>query len=317
MKKIKIIPILIIFSILIFSISVSAFGIIHEKLENIINYLNNDNEDIYSCIDTSNTVLSDNINTYMGRVEIAYKILKSSYMQNGKAQVICNTVTIIDGKEIVRGEAYFDFIEINNTFILTDTDLFSLFKKTNNEEREEQTPHKSFMNFISHFRNGDIETYDYIDNSNIELANNIDKYIENIDITCSDMDIDKIGNDKYKIECEINAKGERWSTSGFKVEFKLMKQDNKYVIYETNLFEIIGPENIANFAIKLVGIIVLLSIVLPFVFFIVIFITIKKHKNKIENTFSNNSYEEIIDNKIEEDYQSDNNFNNDNPIKYE
>lgn len=312
MKKLKFVPILLIISIHIFSVVVNAFGIVKEDFEAFIDYLNNGDENIYTYIDSSNAELINYINLYKNRVEVSCKILNISYLGNSEANIICNMVTVVDSKNIIRGEVYFDFKEIDDTFIIYNTNLFDLINKPSIPEFKEESPQKSFSNFINYLSNGDNRVYSYIDNSNIELATNIDKYIDKIEITYTNFEIEKSGNDKYIIECEIDAEGEGWSTSGFKTEYYLKKQDNRYIVYETTLFDVVGVENMAKFITSIFILIGIFSFLFPFIIILIIFNRIKRIKKKTDNNLNDINIEENIDIYLERD----NSPQNDNPIQY-
>ena len=107
----------------------------------------------------------------------------------------------------------------------------------------------SYNNFMMYLNEGNEEVFSYIDPENAELYNNLDRYLNAMAIKG---EITKVSeeNDIYLIKTKIMAEGPGWNVSGMTVEYKFKKIDDMYRITETNLFDVIGMENVGGFILK-------------------------------------------------------------------
>lgn len=142
----------------------------------------------------------------------------------------------------------------------------------------------SLENFMECLNDGDEDIYNYIDTSNSELYNNIQKYLKSMEIRYQLEGI-TVENDTYYIETKIAASGIGWNVSGFTTNYEIKEIDNEYKIVNTDLFDTVGTENVFKFVLKIFGIIggVILGII-AIVVTIVIIIVIKNKKKNEQNS---------------------------------
>ena len=135
----------------------------------------------------------------------------------------------------------------------------------------------SLDNFLGCINDGNNNVYNYIDTSNTELYNNVEKYLHDLRINYQITNITE-ENDIYTIETQIAAEGIGWSVSGFTVTFELKEIDNQYIITNTNLFDVIGIENVFSFILKILAVIG--GVILIIIVIIVLIVIRMKKKNK-------------------------------------
>ena len=129
----------------------------------------------------------------------------------------------------------------------------------------------------------DEKIYSYIDTSNTELYENVKRYLHGISIIYEITDANQ-ENDIYHIKTRISAQGAGWTVSGFTVNFDLKLVDNEYVITNTNLFDVVGMENVFKFVFKIFAIIggVFLTVII-IVLMIIVFIKKREAREKSNN----------------------------------
>lgn len=138
-------------------------------------------------------------------------------------------------------------------------------------------------NFMECLNEGDEKIYEYIDSSNTKLYSDIQKYLKSMEIKYQIKNID-VENDTYYIETKIAASGIGWNVNGFSTNYEIKEIDNEYKIIQTDLFDVVGTENVFKFILKIFAIVggVIFGII-AIVVTIVIVIVVKTKKNKKEN----------------------------------
>ena len=153
---------------------------------------------------------------------------------------------------------------------------------SNNIEPEVKTTLQEFMKCLN---NSDSNIYNYIDNSNLELCNNIEEYLNSVQIQYQITNTLK-ENDIYTIKTKIEASGIGWNVSGFTVQFNLKSINGKYKIVDTSLFDVIGSDNVMKFTMSIIRtvftIIGVVFLVIGIIIATVIIIIVKNKKNKKE-----------------------------------
>ena len=140
----------------------------------------------------------------------------------------------------------------------------------------------TFERFVFYLNEGTDNVYDYIDFSNDELRNNVKAYLGDINLNNEVLDVRCISENHYKIEARIDANGDTWNVSGFKVYYEIKFVDSEYKIVETNLFEFVGSENVIEFVGKIFIIIgCIVSVIFLIVLIVVIILIVKSRKKKI------------------------------------
>lgn len=136
----------------------------------------------------------------------------------------------------------------------------------------------TFENFIYYLNNGNKQIYNIIDNNNQDLTYNIDKYLNGININYELKNISTLNENHYKIETKISAKGTNWNVSGFTTYYEVKKIDNEYKIVDTNLFDVVGSDNVMNFILRIFAIIGGIMLSVGLVITIIVVIVIKKNR---------------------------------------
>ena len=146
-------------------------------------------------------------------------------------------------------------------------------------ESNKQEATDSFENFITCINNNDKCAYDYIDDSNKELYDNTNHYLNSLHIDYEIRNIEE-KNDTYKIKVNIAASGINWSIKGINVYFDLKKVDGFYKIINTTLFESINPKKIVSFIFKILTFIAFIAFAYIITVVIVVIQASKKKKQK-------------------------------------
>lgn len=140
--------------------------------------------------------------------------------------------------------------------------------------------------FLENLEDGDTEVYNYFDTTNTELYNNVNEYLDEIEIDYKIKDF-KEENGIYYIDAKITASGQNWNVSGFTTTYELKKYGLNYIIIDTDLFDSIGTENIFNRIIRIIlivfGILFVAFIVIAVIVLIVVKSIIKAVKKKENN----------------------------------
>ena len=153
-----------------------------------------------------------------------------------------------------------------------------------------------FHRFIICMDRQDEEVYDYIDTSNEELYNNIKEYVfpepvyeDNLFRIKTNVKEITEENGIYNIKATIQAVGKsfvgNWRISGFTANFEVKEVDGEYKVTDTDLFNIIGPENVGKFVLKILAIVFgVIILVILIIVFVVVFSLKKKKQPKDSNT---------------------------------
>ena len=136
----------------------------------------------------------------------------------------------------------------------------------------------SFFNCLD---DGDEDVYNYIDSSNTELSNNIQTYLNSISIKYQITDINK-ENDTYFVEAKIAAQGINWNVSGFTTKYELKQINGEYKIINTDLFNVIGSDNVFAFVFKILAIVFGVIFTIIAIIVTIVIICVKKSKKKCE-----------------------------------
>jgi len=159
--------------------------------------------------------------------------------------------------------------------------LFIIFFITSNvyADYNDQKIANSFDQFITCINTNDKCAYDYIDDSNKELYDNITHYLNSLHIDYEIKNI-KENNNTYKIKANIAASGTNWSIKGINVYFDLKEIDNSYKIINTTLFENINPKKILALIFKILIFIAFIAFAYILTVVIVVIYASKKKKQK-------------------------------------
>ena len=150
-----------------------------------------------------------------------------------------------------------------------------------NEARESLTA------FINNMNTGNPEVFNYIDTNNTELYGNVQKYLNGSYLIYEVNNIDKLREDEYTVKGRISASGAGWNVTGFQVDFKLKKIDDKFIITDTTLFNVIGTENVLKFSLKIFAI--LGAVFAGFVIIVVVIVLIVLKKQKAKKVIETNA----------------------------
>ena len=166
------------------------------------------------------------------------------------------------------------------------------FTKVDAKEIKKVNEEKALKEIIKLFNEEDEEFYERIDPS---LEDNFDEYFGNTKIKITKIkSSERVGANKYKIkvsfDAESNKNNSSWSVSGFTCYFTI-KYDSElesYVIVDTDIFNLIGTENVTKFVTRILAIVfIVLGIIFGGIGFIAIIIGIvliivnsSKKKNK-------------------------------------
>ena len=174
-------------------------------------------------------------------------------------------------------------------FIIT-----TIFTISNNVYAITYSINESIVNTIDNFcdslENDNRKVYTYIDTENRDLYNNIGKYIYSIKkLECPVKQVNT-NNGITTVKTGLKAKGDNWNVEGFTVRFDLKLVNGKYVITDTDLFDIISPEHTAKFAVTIVTIVfaviggIILVTAVTVVIVVIVVTNNKKNKdNKVNN----------------------------------
>ena len=183
------------------------------------------------------------------------------------------------------------FIVFTSVFTTT---IFASTKDIDPQAKE------TIINFFRSINGHDKSVYNYLDEDNTELSNNIKEYLNTIKIKYEIKNITE-ENDGYKIDIKMEASGKNWKVSGITVNCELKKIGNEYKIVNTNLFDYVGTENVTKFALNIannvfstVGVIFLSIAVIIIIIVIIVVVTVvlctrKKKENKNENSIIENN----------------------------
>jgi len=136
-------------------------------------------------------------------------------------------------------------------------------------------------NFFDCLEDGDEEIYNYIDTTNVELYNNVDKYLESVKIVYEIKEFTE-QNGIYSVKVKIAAEGIGWSINGMTTNYEIKKYDSRYIITNTDLFDTIGGENVFKFVMKMMAIIfggiIIAIIVIAIIIISAVIASLKKSK---------------------------------------
>ena len=143
---------------------------------------------------------------------------------------------------------------------------------------------ESLTAFINDMNTGNTDIFNYIDTNNAELYGNVQKYLNGSYLVYEVNNSEKISDDEYTVTGRISASGAGWNVTGFKVDFKLKKVDDKFIIVDTTLFDIIGTENVLKFSLKIFAILGAFFAGFVIIVVVIVLIVLKKQKAKKANT---------------------------------
>ena len=152
---------------------------------------------------------------------------------------------------------------------------------------EEYLPYEareSLTAFINNMNTGNTDVFNYIDTNNAELYGNVQKYLNGSYLVYEVNNSEKISDDEYTVTGRISASGAGWNVTGFKVDFKLKKVDDKFIITDTTLFNVIGSENVLKFILKIFAILGAIFVGFVIIVVVIVLIVLKKQKAKKANT---------------------------------
>ncbi len=164
-------------------------------------------------------------------------------------------------------------------FIILLVLTISLGFKVNAKEIKKVPEEKALKDIIKLFNNNDKEFYKRIDPS---LKDSFDEYFGNSKIKITKVNSsERVGANKYKIkvsfDAESNKNNSSWSVSGFTCYFTI-KYDSElesYVIVDTDIFNLIGTENVTKFVTRIFAIVfIVLGIIFGGIGLIVIIVGI-------------------------------------------
>ena len=159
-------------------------------------------------------------------------------------------------------------IKINNVYAYSYYDLPYEVKST-------------FENFFEYLNNSNEDIYNIIDSSNSELMDNISEYLHGIDIIYEVENINVINSNHYKIDTKISANGIGWNVTGFSTYYEIKLINDGYKIVNTNLFDVIGTENILYFILKKLAIVGGIISGIGLIVLLIILMVIKNKKTKV------------------------------------
>lgn len=165
-------------------------------------------------------------------------------------------------------------------------------QSVNAKETVPQEVQEVLDGFIQNLDKGNAQIYYYIDTSNTELYNNVQKYLNSIDIEYKIQEVKKNDDNSYMTKIKISANGKEWKINNISADVKLKQSEFGYVVSETTVFDLVGTENSGKYVMnKVITIGTVLGIMIIFiVILVVIVVTVrKKRSNKIETKENENT----------------------------
>lgn len=161
--------------------------------------------------------------------------------------------------------------------------MFMIFgmQSANAKEDIPQEVQEVLDGFIQNLDNGDAQIYYYIDTSNTELYNNVQKYLNSMDIEYEIKDVKKNDDNSYTTKIKISAEGAEWKINNVSADVTLKESEFGYVVSETTVFDIVGTENQGKYIMNKAIIIGILLVIIIIVIVIARAIR-KKRINKTE-----------------------------------
>ena len=142
-------------------------------------------------------------------------------------------------------------------------------------------------NFFLYLNSNDSKIYNYIDNSNSELKNNVKNYLGTMTSEHRIITTTNDGNGTYFIGCTISAAGTKWNISNINVIFNVKEVNGTPVITKTTFFDNLGYDNVKTLVGKIfykIFIFVIVAAVGVVLVILGIVLTAKKRKPTPQNT---------------------------------
>lgn len=145
---------------------------------------------------------------------------------------------------------------------------------------------ETLKDFIYYLSTGDDEVYRYILSSNKNLSSAVEGHLSRIQIQYFIKKVEQINDSVYQVYVVIQAsgydKGVTWNMNGIPVMFELKKENEKYFVSQTDLFDKVGSNSVFSMILKI-------FLLLGGIFFIyglliigIVLFIIKRNKKKIQ-----------------------------------
>lgn len=155
--------------------------------------------------------------------------------------------------------------------LISTLNIISFAKNINFKAKE------SLDTFIQYLNTDNVDIYTYIDTSNTELYDNVNKFLGEASVIYTIKDVEETETESH-IEATISASGDNWNVNGFKVEFDFKRINNEFILTNTTLFDVIGTENILKFTMKIFAIIGAIFLIVPLTVVIIVVLVIKTNR---------------------------------------
>lgn len=159
--------------------------------------------------------------------------------------------------------------------------MFIIFgmQSVNAKEDIPQEVQEVLDGFIQNLDNGDAQIYYYIDTSNTELYNNVQKYLNSMNIEYKIKDVKKNDDNSYETKINISAEGEKWKINNVSADVTLKESEFGYVVSETTVFDIVGTENQGKYIMNKA---VTIGILLVIIIIVIVIVRAIRKNNKTE-----------------------------------
>lgn len=159
--------------------------------------------------------------------------------------------------------------------------MFIIFgmQSANAKEDIPQEVQEVLDGFIQNLDNGDAQIYYYIDTSNTKLYNNVQKYLNSMNIEYKIKDVKKNDDNSYETKINISAEGEKWKINNVSADVTLKESEFGYVVSETTVFDIVGTENQGKYIMNKA---VTIGILLVIIIIVIVIVRAIRKNNKTE-----------------------------------